>query len=72
MATPSASLVLRRWCSCLNALVNLVVRDADAKQRFAAMGAKLTESAADGCAAMVQGQLPFWGKMFSDLGIKPE
>ena len=56
----------------LNALVNQVVRDAGVKQRFAAMGAELAESTPDSCAAMVQGQLPFWGKMFGDLGLKPE
>ena len=56
----------------LNGLVNGVVRDAAVKQRFAALGADLAESTPDSCAAMVQGQLPFWGKMFGDLGIKPE
>ena len=56
----------------LNAEVNRVVRDVGVKQRFAALGAELTESTPDSCAAMVQGQLPLWGKMFGDLGIKPE
>ena len=56
----------------LNALVNQVVRDAGVKQRFAALGAELTEATPDSCATMVHGQLPFWGRMFGDLGIKPE
>lgn len=56
----------------LNTLVNAVVRDAQVKQRFAAMGADLTESTPDSCAAMVRAQLPLWGKMFGYLGIKPE
>ncbi|MBL8382951.1 MAG: tripartite tricarboxylate transporter substrate binding protein [Burkholderiales bacterium] len=56
----------------LNAEVNRVVRDGPTRERFAAMGADLAESTPDGCAAMVQKALPFWGKMFADLGIRPE
>ena len=56
----------------LNAEVNRVVREPGVKERFAALGADLAESTPAECAAMVQRQLPFWGRMFGDLGIKPE
>ena len=56
----------------LNAEVNRVVREPGVKERFAALGADLAESTPADCAAMVQRQLPFWGRMFGDLGIKPE
>ena len=56
----------------LNAEVNRVVREPGVKERFAALGADLAESTPADCAAMVQRQLPFWGRMFGELGIKPE
>jgi len=56
----------------LNAEINKVLRDPAMKARFSAQGATLTESTPDGCASFVKAELAQWGKMFSDLGIKPE
>ena len=56
----------------LNAEINKVLRDPAMKARFAAQGATLTESTPDGCASFVKAELAQWGRMFSDLGIKPE
>jgi tripartite-type tricarboxylate transporter receptor subunit TctC len=56
----------------LNAEINKVLRDPAMKARFSAQGATLTESTPDVCAAFVRAELAQWGKMFADLGIKPE
>jgi tripartite-type tricarboxylate transporter receptor subunit TctC len=56
----------------LNAEINKVVRDPEMRARFAAQGAELTESTPEGCAAHVRRELPFWGKVFAELGVKPE
>ncbi len=58
--------------SRLNAEINKVLRDPAMKARFSAQGATLTESTPDGCASFVKAELAQWGRMFSDLGIKPE
>jgi len=56
----------------LNAEINKVLRDPAMKARFSAQGATLAESTPDGCASFVKAELAQWGKMFADLGIKPE
>jgi len=56
----------------LNAEINKVLRDPAMKARFSAQGATLTESTPDGCASFVKAELAQWGRMFSDLGIRPE
>ena len=56
----------------LNAEINKVLRDPAMKARFSAQGATLAESTPDGCASFVKAELVQWGKMFADLGIKPE
>ena len=56
----------------LNAEINRIVRDPAMRERFAAQGADLAESTPEDCAAMVRTQLPVWGRLFGDLGIKPE
>ncbi len=56
----------------LNAEINRIVRDPAMKERFAAQGADLAEFTPEACAAMVRTQLPVWGRLFGDLGIKPE
>ena len=42
------------------------------KERFAAQGADLTESTPEESAGLVRKELPLWGKMFGELGIKAE
>lgn len=56
----------------LNAEINSVLRDPAMKERFAAQGAELTESTPQGCSEFVRKELPFWGRMFTEIGIKPE
>lgn len=65
-ATPAA-IVAR-----LNAEINTVLRDPAMKERFAALGAELTESTPQGCTEFVRKELPFWGRMFAEIGVKPE
>ena len=65
-ATP-APLVAR-----LNSEINKVLRDPEIKSRFAALGANLTESTPADCANFVRIEYAQWGKLFTDLGIKPE
>ena len=56
----------------LNAEINRIVRDPAMKERFAAQGADLAESTSEECADKVRTQLPAWGRLFGELGIKPE
>ncbi len=56
----------------LNAEINQVLGDPAMRARFAGQGATLTQSTPDGCAAFVKAELAQWGRMFSDLRIKPE
>ncbi len=56
----------------LNAEINKVVRDPAVKERFAAQGSNLYESAPDACSALAQKEYAQWAKVFEDLGIKPE
>ena len=56
----------------LNAEINKVLRDPEMKARFTALGANLTESTPAECAGFVRSELTQWGKMFAELGIKPE
>jgi tripartite-type tricarboxylate transporter receptor subunit TctC len=56
----------------LNAEINKAVGDPEMKKKFAALGADLTESKPDECAAFVKGELALWGKLMADVGIKPE
>lgn len=56
----------------LNAEINRILRDTVMKERFAAQGADLAESTPEDCAAFVRRDLPFWGKMFAEIGVRPE
>ncbi len=56
----------------LNSEINRILRDTVMKERFAAQGADLTESTPEDCAAYVRRDLPFWGKMFAEIGVRPE
>ncbi len=56
----------------LNAEINRAVGDPEMKKRFAALGADLTESKPDECAAFVKRELAQWGKLMAEVGIKPE
>lgn len=56
----------------LNSEINKVLRDPEIKARFAALGANLTESTPGECANFVRSEYAQWGKLFTDLGIKPE
>ncbi|MEO7403425.1 MAG: tripartite tricarboxylate transporter substrate binding protein [Burkholderiales bacterium] len=56
----------------LNAEINAIVREPDMKARFAAQGADLTESTPEACAAYVRKELPVWGKLFEEIGVKRE
>jgi tripartite-type tricarboxylate transporter receptor subunit TctC len=56
----------------LNSEINKVLRDPEIKARFAALGANLTESNPADCANFVRSEYSQWGKLFTDLGIKPE
>ncbi len=56
----------------LNSEINKVLRDPEIKARFAALGANLTESNPADCANFVRSEYAQWGKLFTDLGIKPE
>jgi tripartite-type tricarboxylate transporter receptor subunit TctC len=56
----------------LNTEINAVLRDPVLKERFAAQGAELTESTPQGCTEFVRKELPFWGRLFSEIGVKPE
>jgi tripartite-type tricarboxylate transporter receptor subunit TctC len=56
----------------LNSEINKVVRDPAIKSRFAALGANLTESTPAECANFVRNEYTQWGKLFTDLDIKPE
>jgi tripartite-type tricarboxylate transporter receptor subunit TctC len=56
----------------LNAEINKAVRDPAMKAKFAALGADLSESRPDECAAFVRAELGLWGKLMADVGIKPE
>ena len=58
--------------SRLNAEINRIVRDPEMKARFAALGADLTESRPDECAAFVRRELVQWGRLMGEVGIKPE
>lgn len=42
------------------------------KARFAALGANLTESTPENCAAFVRSELSTWGTLMRSVGIKPE
>ena len=52
--------------------INAVLRDPEMKARFAKQGADLTQSTPDSCAGFVRSELDRWGRMFGELGIKPE
>ena len=56
----------------LNAEINNVVKDPAFKQRFASLGADLTPSKPDECAAFVRRELVAWGKLMADIGIQKE
>jgi tripartite-type tricarboxylate transporter receptor subunit TctC len=56
----------------LNADINKAVSDPEMKRNFAALGADLTESKPDECAAFVKSELALWGKLMAEVGIKPE
>ncbi|MFC6284586.1 MULTISPECIES: Bug family tripartite tricarboxylate transporter substrate binding protein [Polaromonas] len=56
----------------LNSEINKVLRDPEVKARFAALGANLTESTPGECANFVRSEYAQWGKLFTDLGIRPE
>ena len=56
----------------LNAAINQIVRDPEMKARFAAQGATLAESTPEACAAYVRKELPAWGKLFEEIGVKRE
>jgi tripartite-type tricarboxylate transporter receptor subunit TctC len=56
----------------LNRAINAVLADPDMKARFAALGADLQQSTPESCAQFVRTELAQWGKMFTELGIKPE
>lgn len=56
----------------LNDEINRTLRDPEMKARFSAQGANLTQSTPDGCASFIRSELAQWGKMFDELGIKPE
>jgi tripartite-type tricarboxylate transporter receptor subunit TctC len=56
----------------LNAEINRIVRDQDTRTRFAALGAELTESKPDECAAFVRQELGRWGRLMQEVGIRPE
>lgn len=56
----------------LNAEINNVVKDPEFKQRFASLGADLTPSKPDECAAFVRRELVAWGKLMADIGIQKE
>ncbi|MFO1412665.1 MAG: tripartite tricarboxylate transporter substrate binding protein [Burkholderiales bacterium] len=56
----------------LNAEINKAVGDPEMKRKFAALGADLTESKPEECAAFVKSELALWGKLMADVGIKPE
>jgi tripartite-type tricarboxylate transporter receptor subunit TctC len=56
----------------LNAEINKAVGDPDMKKKFAALGANLTVSKPDECAAFVKSELAVWGKLMADVGIRKE
>ena len=56
----------------LNAEINRIVADPAMKERFAARGAQLTRSRPADCLLFVASELPFWGRMFAEIGVKPE
>lgn len=56
----------------LNAEINMAVRDPAMKAKFATLGADLTESTPDQCAAFVKSELGRWGKLMAEVGIRPE
>jgi tripartite-type tricarboxylate transporter receptor subunit TctC len=56
----------------LNAQINHAVSDPSMKKRFAALGADLTTSKPDECAAFVKSELEVWGKLMADVGIKKD
>lgn len=56
----------------LNSEINKVLRDPEVKARFAALGANLAESTPGECANFVRSEYAQWGKLFTDLGIRPE
>jgi tripartite-type tricarboxylate transporter receptor subunit TctC len=56
----------------LNAEINKAVSDPAMKKKFAALGADLTTSKPDECAAFVKSELAVWGKLMADVGIKKE
>ena len=56
----------------LNAEINKAVTDPAMKKKFAALGADLTASQPDECAAFVRSELAQWGKLMAEVGIRPE
>ena len=56
----------------LNDEINKVLRDPAMQARFRAQGADLTQSSPEQCAGFVRSELAQWGRMFQELGIKPE
>jgi tripartite-type tricarboxylate transporter receptor subunit TctC len=56
----------------LNAEINKAVSDSEMKQKFAALGADLTTSRPDECAAFVRSELSVWGKLMAEVGIRRE
>ena len=56
----------------LNAEINKAVSDPDLKKKFAALGADLTTSKPEECAAFVKSELGVWGKLMADVGIRKE
>ncbi len=56
----------------LNEEINKTLRDPEMKAHFAKQGADLAQSTPESCASFVRSELALWGKMFDELGIKPE
>jgi len=56
----------------VNAEINRIVADPTLKERFAAQGAELTPSTPEECAQFIAKELPFWGGLFAEIGVKPE
>ncbi|MFO1311681.1 MAG: tripartite tricarboxylate transporter substrate binding protein [Burkholderiales bacterium] len=56
----------------LNAEINKAVSDPEMKRKFAALGADLTASKPEECAAFVRSELGAWGKLMADVGIRKE
>jgi tripartite-type tricarboxylate transporter receptor subunit TctC len=56
----------------LNSAINRVLSERAMTTRFTALGANLTTSTPEGCAGSIRSELASWGRMFQQLGIKPQ